>query len=225
MIVKFFYSFSPFILQRVAWPLGQAFFFLLHLEYRGVSNVTELPRNKRVIFAANHTSELDPILVTACMPFFSRFLPLFYVSRSQKDYRHRSIIKRLMYGGLFFKLWGAFPAFSGHKDYEKSLTHHLRILKMDLPVLIFPEGGIVRGGVRKEAHGGVIYLARATEAVIIPVHISGTSDITNKDFFTRKRHCRMTFGKPIDVLQMNEPKTPEEYKSASSHIVDTIYSL
>lgn len=223
---KVLYSFFPFILQRISWPFARPFFsFFLHAEYKGIDNVASVPQDRRIIFASNHTTELDPILITGSMPFASRFLPLFYVSRAKKDYRNGSVLKRLLYGGVFFKIWGAFPTFSGHKDYEKSLTHHLRILRMNLPVLIFPEGGISRDGLRKEARGGVIYLAKETEALIVPVHISGISSITSKDFFSRKRHCNITFGKPIDVLHTDEPKTPEDYKNASKAIIDTIYSL
>jgi 1-acyl-sn-glycerol-3-phosphate acyltransferase len=226
MLLKFIYSCTPFVLQRIAWPLAQPFFtFFLRTKYNGIANVVKLPRNKRIIFASNHISELDPILITGSMPFFSRFLPLFYVSRSKKDYRNGSVLKRLIYGGLFFKLWGAFPTFSGHKNYEKSLTHHLRILRMNLPVLIFPEGGISRGGVKREPRGGVIYLARYTDALIVPVRISGVSDITSKDFFKRKRNCIISFGKAIDVLGDKEPKSSEDYKEAAGKIVDTIHSL
>lgn len=223
---KILYSFFPFILQHLAWPFARPFFsYFLRPEYHGIENISELPKKRRVIFASNHISELDPILITGSMPFASRFLPLFYVSRSKKDYRNGSVLKRLLYGGVFFKLWGAFPTFSGHKDYAKSLTHHLRILKMNLPVLIFPEGGISRGGVRREARGGVIYLARESDALIVPVRISGTSDMTSKDFYSRKRRCAVTFGKPIDVLQAEEPETPDEYKEAATKVVEAIHSL
>lgn len=223
---KVLYSFFPFILQHLAWPFARPFFYyFLRIEYRGVENFSQLSKSRRVIFASNHISELDPILITGSMPFASRFLPLFYVSRSKKDYRNGSVLKRLLYGGVFFKLWGAFPTFSGHKDYAKSLTHHLRILKMNLPVLIFPEGGISRGGVRRDARGGVIYLARESGALIVPVRISGTSDMTSKDFYSRKRRCIITFGKPIDVLQTDGPETPDEYKDAARKVVDVLHSL
>src|SRR5690606_22611105 len=184
-------------------------------------------RGKPVIFAANHSSELDPVVFTSTFPFFSRFIPMFYVSRAKKDYRNSSPLKRIIYGGLFFKLWGAFPTFSGHKDYEKSLTHHIRILEMGMPVMIFPEGGIRRGGEEKEPRGGVAYLAKRTNAVVVPVHIRGLYDMTSKDFYGRKLHCSVAFGEPFinESVEGENLKPQGDYKEAAKTIVAKIYSL
>lgn len=222
--MRFAYLFFPWINQRVAWWPTRLFLNLfIGLSVEGLENVRSV-RERKVIFAANHTSELDPIVVTASVPYWSRFVPMFYVSRSKKDYRNSPPLKRLVYGGLFFKTWGAFPTFSGHKDYERSLTHHIRILNMNLPVLIFPEGGISRNGEKREPRGGITYMAQRTGAVIIPVHISNLADMKRGELYRRKRHCTVTFGTPVEAIN-NTSGSAEGFRKFSQEIVEEIYSL
>src|SRR3990167_11455141 len=92
----------PLILQTAIWPIMRPlFWFFLHLKIIGCENLRSLP--KGVIFASNHTSELDAILIPASLPFLSRFMPMFYVSRPREFYKN-SGWRQLFYGGLFFKL-------------------------------------------------------------------------------------------------------------------------
>ena len=55
-------------------------------------------------------------------------------------------ITRYAYGGLVFKIFGAYPATVGIKDYEKMLMHHINILCRGHSVCIFPEGGLSKNG-------------------------------------------------------------------------------
>src|SRR3989344_5971123 len=95
---------SPLVLQTAIWPATRFFFWLfLHLRVVGLENLKNLP--KGVIFATNHSSELDPILVPASLPFLSKFMPMFYVSRPREFYS-TSGWRWFLYGGLFFTLCG-----------------------------------------------------------------------------------------------------------------------
>ncbi|HEY4508626.1 MAG TPA: hypothetical protein VJJ55_03145, partial [Candidatus Paceibacterota bacterium] len=143
-----FYLYSPLVLQTALWPIVRPlFWFFLRLKVRGLENVLpyinctrsrdicvgggkqraedcEKQCGKRgVIFAANHSSELDPILVPASLPFLSPLMPFFYTSREQSFYK-MSGWRQFFYGGFLFKLWGSHPLRSGTGNYEESLTTH-----------------------------------------------------------------------------------------------------
>ncbi len=150
-----------------------------------------------VIFASNHTSELDPILLPAAMSMFSRFLPMFYVSREKNFYDSSHPLKRLFYGGLFFEFWGAYRTHVGLHDYETSLQAHLEILERGHSLSIFPEGKKSFDGIPHEGKGGAAFLSRKTNAPVVPVAISGTFKTSLLDFLLFKKHFRITFGKPI----------------------------
>jgi 1-acyl-sn-glycerol-3-phosphate acyltransferase len=196
----FFYS--PLILQTAIWPIVRPlFWFFLRLKIAGLENLKNLP--KGVIFASNHTSELDPILIPASLPFLSRFMPMFYVSRPRGFYQN-SGWRQVFYGGFFFKLWGAHSAVSGHKNYGVSLSPHIRIIQHRRTVLFFPEGRKTKNGrvMLNEAHGGAAFLAEKTGLPIVPICVSGLYNITLKDFFLRRRRVSVTFGKPIYAREL-----------------------
>jgi 1-acyl-sn-glycerol-3-phosphate acyltransferase len=190
-----FYRLYPFVLQNLIWvPTRLIFKFFLRWEVTGLDNVIKLLPG--VIFASNHSSELDPFFVPAALPFLSRHSPVFYTSR-EKDFYRNSGWRQAFYGGLFFKLWGAYPVTVGLRDFEKSLADHLVILKNGGSLNIFPEGRKTRDGSIGPAKGGVAYLAAITGRPVVPVLISGVFRLTGKEFWFRRRRVVVRFGKPI----------------------------
>lgn len=224
-----FFYISPLILQKAIWHATRAvLFFFCHFEVHGLEN---LPFSNKlrpyfiaksgVIFAANHSSELDPIVVPAALPFFSPLLPVFYVSRPREFYK-TSGWRQIFYGGFFFKMWGSHAAVAGFNDYEKSLATHLAILEKGGSVLIFPEGRKTRdGNIQTEAHGGVAYLAHRTGCPIVPLRIFGDFNMTTRDFFMRRRRISVVFGTPIFLPENNQ----KIYKIEASGILSAIATL
>lgn len=213
-----FFFLSPLILQKAIWHATRTILsFFCAFEVRGLDN---LPEKHGVIFAANHSSELDPILVPAALPFLSPLLPIFYVSRPREFYQ-TSGWRQFLYGGFLFKLWGSHAAVAGFKDYKKSLATHLEILRHGGSVFIFPEGKKTRdGNIQKEAHGGVAYLATHTGCPIIPVRIFGDFNMTLSDFLLRKRHMSVVFGSP----QYFSP-TETAYREQAREVLQRIAAL
>ena len=210
----------PFLLQTVSIPFLRLFFgFFADFEVFGLENLKDI-KNKGVIFASNHVSELDPIIVTIVVPFFSKLRPMYYVSR-EKSFYNPTFMKKIFYGGFFFKLWGAYPAFPGKHDYAFALSHHLIFLRKNRSVCIFPEGKINKDGTFQEPKGGVGYLAEFTNAVIIPAHIKGTEKATLRNLFLRKVKISVTFGKPIFSNELEKG----EYKKNAKMIMDKVYKL
>jgi 1-acyl-sn-glycerol-3-phosphate acyltransferase len=227
------YLISPLILQTIIWPGTRLCLWLFgSLKVRGLENLAGLDAKKArehgVIFAVNHTSELDPILIPASLPFLSRFMPIFYTSREKSFYDESGKIQQMFYGGLFFKLWGSHAVKVGLQDYEKSLATHIQILAAGKSVLIFPEGGIDRKSTEvkvRPAKGGVAYLAIHCKSPIVPVAITGTYRFSVKQFFLRKRHIVVQFLPPVfpeNIILQHTVAGEVNYTPAAQAIMDEI---
>jgi len=218
------YYLTPLILQKaVCVPTRIVFELFAGLEVRGLTNLTDVKGN--VIFASNHSSELDPILLPASLPFFSRFSPIFYASREKSFYK-RSGLRQNIYGGTFFKMWGAHKVYSGLKDYGASLVDHVKLLDEGKNIFVFPEGAKTKDGQMQPAHGGIGYLVSRTKKTVVPVAISGAYKSAFKDFFTFKKHITLTIGVPIayeDFVKVHgDAHDVETYKSYAQFAMDKV---
>jgi len=195
-----FYHTTGTIIQRTAWlPLRAIFLVFMGLEVRGLENVKQLYTS--VIFAGNHANDLDPLIIVSCLPWFSKHVPLIFVSRERKFYGKLGW-RKYIYGGQFFKLMGALQAYTGLNNYEKALVHHLEALECKRSVCIFPVGKKHLDTDIHGAKGGVSYLAKKTGVPIVPVRITRTENKYSQDFWKRKRKLRVTFGKPISYEEL-----------------------
>jgi 1-acyl-sn-glycerol-3-phosphate acyltransferase len=221
-------SIAPYALQNIIWiPTNILLKGLLQFRVRGRENVLKLKPG--LIFACNHTSELDPIFVPASMPFLSKFLPTFYVSRPSGNYS-KSGWRNFFYGGTIFKLWGAYPAYIGQKNYEFALQEHIKLLKNGGSICIYPEGGISDVGEKRPARGGAAYLSYKFNAPIIPVAIKGARKITLSHILMRQTKVTVTFGKAIFAEELfsfcngmpivNDQR--DDFKIASESIMEII---
>ena len=204
----------PFFLQNLVWVPTRIFLkFFGHLEIIGLNNLKNL--KGKVIFASNHSSELDPILLPASFPFLSRFSPVFYTSREKEFYDRHSFLKWFFYREWFFEIWGAHRILVGKHDYEKSLKKHREILNRGGTLFIFPEGQKTIDGNLLLAHGGATYLARVTGAPIVPVSIKGVFNIKLSDFLLRRARIKITFDIPVVPLT-------DDYKAEAQKIMNII---
>ncbi len=210
----------PRILQSLAWLPTRA---LLRLRYgmrvSGEENLAQIPRGKGVIFAANHISTLDPIVVTAALTPLSRFTPLYYGSRPKGEYSMFPVGKHI-YGGSLFRAWGAYPVYRKQENFSLALRHHIWFLKRGRAVCFFPEGGWNSDGTKKAPRPGVVHLARLGNAMIVPTKIEGVAE----------RKLRVVFGEPfsIDDLERETTPSPDTIDPAihlSQKIMDRVYAL
>lgn len=191
---------------------------------RGAEQIKDLPSG--LIFAANHTSEWDGPLVRVGLPFFSHHSPMYYVSMVSQKYTG-SGWRRHFYGGRLFEWLGAYPVYSGKKDYSYSLQNHIALLNLGKNVCIFPEGGRSFDGTIRPARGGVGYLAYRTKKRVVPVYIKGLINLNLKDFLLRKRHVEIIFGTPIDMQPFftTDQPTVQDFHIAAEHIMSQVKSL
>lgn len=223
----------PEFFQRFVWvPLRILMIGFCSLKITGIENIKNVKGN--MIIASNHLSELDPLLIVSVLPFFSRKLPLIYVSRQKNLYSGAdwSKWKQIAYGGTFFKMIGAYPSYKGLNNYKLALPHHLEVIKKGGNVAIFPYGGIVRGIEKPKARGGVSFLAHETKLPIIPLKISGTETFTPQNLFSRKNKFTFTFGKPIyakDIFKNKNriilDKNRNDYEAAAGIVMKRVEEL
>lgn len=221
----------PLILQGAVYPFAWIVLRLFaHLRIKGREYPSALPRG--AIFASNHVSQLDPILVPATLKLFSPVFPVYYTSLDRSFYTDTQKNKFLLrlYGGWFFEIWGAYPAMRGTGNYETALAHHIRIIKHGKSVCIFPEGKRSRDGFLGEGKPGVAYLAWRTGAPVVPVALTGHRDMGWKEFFTRRNRITVSYGKPITREELFprggavEPSL-EELKEATKMVMGRIGEL
>jgi 1-acyl-sn-glycerol-3-phosphate acyltransferase len=225
----------PRIFQGLAWLPGRLLLqHYFHLKVLGEENIREAAKiSKRqgvgIIFAANHTNSFDPIIILAGIHPLSPVFPVYFVG--QKGNAYRSVIQKrwfsIICGGVFFYLWGNVPTKSGKKDYSIALENHKKILINRGALCIFPEGGgySKRESQRGKAHGGAGYLVKETNALIIPVYIDGLWQLTEKDFWNRKRYATIRYGKPffLETQEMGDTDNNNNFQEMSERILDHIY--
>lgn len=208
-------------------PVKLLFKLIYGLKIEGVENLKGLKPG--VIFAANHISELDPILMTLIFPVLSPLLPLFFTSR-EKSFYTASGWRKIIYGGKFFEAWGAYQVYAGLQNYEKSLRNHIQILSDGHSVCIYPEGQRSRDGKMGEAKGGVGYLTLRTRCPVVPVAINGiTHRASFKDYILRRKRIVIEIGKPIspcelfdDLNNVSLVKEKDDCKAAAVKIMSKI---
>jgi len=176
---------------------------------------------KPLIFVANHLSEWDSFLLGGFITIDKH--PLCIIIKPMSNYGWRGL-KKLLYRDSTLRILGAIPSRSGFRNYEKSLRKHIDILKEGGNLLIFPQGKLTEEGAVMGARGGVSYLSHKTKTSVMPVGISGVSNMNFKDFILRRRRIRINFGEPVKLWEMlPQDREPEidDFRYAANRLMQT----
>lgn len=228
-----FYAVAPLLLQRLLWaPTRLIFRFFCKLKVYGRENLKQVTRKHGTIFVANHASELDPPLVNAALHFTSEHSPLFFASDEPRFFKDTKKFgwRAYLYRPFLFRMLGAYPIFVGRGDYEKALPYQLALLEKGESLLFFPEGKLTPDGMIQKAKPGIGFLLHRTDAVIVPIAISGTFNVTPKSFLLRKHDVVVRFGRPIrrsdiPVFVNNQNPRHRDYKATAGFIMERIEKL
>lgn len=175
--------------------------FFLRIEAEGRENVIT---DGGVIYAVNHKSWLDPIMIAVTSPRRLTFMA------------KKELFKNKLFA-LILKKFGAFPVNRGTGDLGAVKTA-LTILKNEQVMMIFPEGTRVKKGESIEAKPGVAMFATHAKTPIIPIKISG-----NYGFMCK---IKVIYGKPISLDEYYGTKlSTDKLKELSQNIMNTIYAL
>jgi 1-acyl-sn-glycerol-3-phosphate acyltransferase len=139
--------------------------FWMSCAYRmRTSGAEHVPREGPAIFAPNHQSHLDPMIVGVLV----RDRPFASLARA-------SLFDRRLFGGLISAL-GAVPLERGRAD-TGALRNALRALADGRTLLFFPEGTRTEDGRVQRLRDGVAFVAERADVPIIPVAIEGARDV------------------------------------------------
>jgi 1-acyl-sn-glycerol-3-phosphate acyltransferase len=146
------------------------------------------------IFAANHQSHADTIVMITSVPEPWRH-KLFVGAAA--DYFFGSRFASVM-SSLFI---GAIPIERTSVN-RNTIEKAVNLLRGGWSMVIYPEGGRSPDGWGQEFRPGAAFLAKQAGVPVVPVHIRGTFDILRKGRNWPKRaHAQITFGRPIEFAE------------------------
>ncbi len=151
---------------------------------------TNLPKSfdksKTYIFMANHTSLLD-------VPLMGAYLPVFANALEAEHHFNFPIYRWLI------KSYGQIPI--NRCNLRKSLqSFQIAIdrLNSGTSIMIFPEGHRTKTGKLQKIKTLPFRMAKKSDAIIIPIGITGLWEICNGDsFYLKPGTIKMNFGDPI----------------------------
>jgi 1-acyl-sn-glycerol-3-phosphate acyltransferase len=167
--------------QKIAIAtLLPVFNLIVHLEADGLDNI---PAAGPAILMINHVAFLDPVMLIAGVR--RRIVPM-------------SKIENLRLPGVnvLIRVWGAINVRRGEVD-RAALRQAIEALRAGHLLLMAPEGTRSKSGELQEPHDGVAYVATRTGAMVIPVGIVGTPDISKNWKRFRRTDVRVTLGRPF----------------------------
>jgi len=158
-------------------------FFRLYFRIRG-EGLANLPTGGPYLLAPNHVSMLDWAFISYFLPYLVRFV----VDRSFYD---------LPVFGFWLRVNGAIPIRAGRPDAHALRLAHA-VLESGEPLIVFPEGAISQTGRPLRAQPGIISLAAATGAPILPVAVRGAYEAFPRwRRVPRPRAVTVVFGRPL----------------------------
>ena len=176
------------------------------VEVEGLDNV---PRQGSTSLMINHVSYLDPIVVTASIPF------RFTISLSKAENFNIPLV------GWFLRQWGHFPINRGDYD-RKALMQTIELLKCGQLLLMAPEGTRHSGGLQP-GKDGLAYVATKADAVIIPTAICGAEDWKARMKQLRRAYAKVVFGRGFRFRAVGHGRVPRDQLSQMIH--EAMYQL
>ena len=178
------------MIYGIAWVIWKILRTLsFPLKVQGKENV---PAKGACIFASNHLSYLDPMIIGGCFPR--------RVSYLAKD----SLFKNKLFG-FFLNGVGAFPVKRDTADIG-AIKEALKRLKAGCPLVLFPEG--TRLTSQKEIQAGVALIAVKSGVPVVPVYLKGSNQVLPPGAkFLKRCPVSVTFGAPkIYSKEISYPK-------------------
>lgn len=159
------------------------FLFVYPCKVVGKKNV---PKKGRIIFAPNHQTLNDPIIIAYK-----------FVGRRRFRFMAKAPLFKKKFNNWFMRKMGAFPVQCASADITAIKTT-LSFLKKDEAVCIFPEGARLNTSESNDLKHGVAMFALKTQSPIIPACFV-------KKTMAFKRN-KLIIGKPVELYNMEQFK-------------------
>lgn len=180
------------------------YYIYLDLHFEGLENV---PKDGSNIFASNHRSYTDPILIS--------LKPKVMFSFMAKE----ELFKKNIFFTAIIRIFGAFPVARG-KGGAEAIDMSIERLNKGYNLVIFPEGTRSKDGKVLKGKTGVALVAAMAQVPVIPVGIV----FEGKLKFRRK--VTVKFGKPIIPKEIGvDDCSPKKLRIMRNEIMASITEL
>ncbi len=192
-----FYNFLRYLVLLV-------YHIFYNLKFVGKENI---PKGGSHIFASNHRSYADPVLISLAVR-----VPFSFMAKEE-------LFKQNIFFAALIKALGAFPVTRGKGD-TSAIDTSLKCLNKGRNLVIFPEGTRSKDGRVGRGKTGVALIAAVAQMPVIPVGII----FEGKLKFRKK--VVVKFGKAISPNELDVSKTdPKELKILKQTIMNGIVDL
>lgn len=179
-----------------------------------------VPKSGAVIFASNHLSFIDSVVIPVAAPRPVRFLAKssYFEGTGVKGWASR----------MFFTAVGASPIRRGAGQAAlDALDQHQKMLEQGFAVALYPEGTRSLDGRLYRGRTGVAYLALQTGAPVVPVGLIGTNEAmpVGASMPKRKPRVHVRFGKALDVSSYGPASSGKARRLATDAIMAAIHEL
>lgn len=176
------------------WIILPIVWVLIHILWRvEVVGLDKVPRDRAIVLAPNHISDLDPVFVLGMILDFSRYRIL-----AKKELFKNPFID------WFLGCLGAVPIDRGKGDTE-TIDRVIAECKQGTKVLVFPEGTRSKDGRLGKLKSGAFVIAAKAGADILPCRIIYDTPDARMHLFCRIRIC---FGEliPAGEAKPDDPR-------------------
>lgn len=171
-----------------------------------VSGLDNVPAGRSCIFMCNHVSNLDPPIVMPIVPGRGSVL-------LKKSLMNIPLLGRAMRMAQFVPVERS----SSRESARQSVSMAADALRSGLHILVFPEGTRSLDGRLSTFKKGPFFLARETQAPIIPIALSGTQTMLPKGRFSiQPSKAQVVVLPPIET---GSYATREELMTAVHHAI------
>lgn len=185
-----FNSTKPHKLYNVIRPLAKAMISNKYkIKYIGAENV---PTDRGVIFASNHITALDPVIIANGCDAHMHFM-------AKQDLFKNPIVARFLAG------LNSFPVDRSKFDFQ-AVDYAVRIVKEGNAVGIFPEGTRSKDFKPHKGKGGVCYIAKQCKCDVVPVSIYTEDEAKSGTKLT------VRYGKPIKYEELGFDENSDKMK-------------
>lgn len=188
---------------------------LLTLLYRPrVTGREHVPQSGPVLFASNHQSGWDTILIPVASP-----RPVQFLTKSE--------LFSSKLGRWFFTSIGGVPVIrSSGRDSRAALISGSHILEAGNVVGVFPEGTRSRDGRLHKGHSGAAWMAATADASIVPVGLVGSDKMVPFAYlFSRKYRLQIHFGAPIHTRHFSDMPAGKARAAITEEVMTNIARL